>query len=159
MQQRLLVAVSVVEAIPDLDDSNPADGPGKESQEETTTQQTPPTTSHPADRPGIVEGEDNTQQDVEPEPDTISHPAVRPGSGEEDSEEEDDPTNQPQPDYTVITAPFTTADLIVEQKKDPELQPMFDAAAGPLPTEFVMKDDILYAVNLEPKQQEEPYKI
>ena len=49
--------ITPVEAIPDLEDSNPADRPGKESQEGTATQQTPPTTSHPAD---IVEGEDNT---------------------------------------------------------------------------------------------------
>lgn len=76
-------------------------------------------------------------------------------------------TDQPQPDYTVITAPFTTPDLIAEQKKDPALQSMFDAAAGPLPTEFVIKNDILYVVNLDQTDRknhtrllyQRPYKV
>jgi len=149
-----------VEAIPDLDDSNPVDRSGNESQQEAIPQQqAPPATPHPADRTGTVDSEDNTQQPERDTTPTHTYPADRPGSVEEDSVEEDNPINQPQPDYTVTTAPFTTADLIAEQKKDPALQPMFDAAVGPLPTEFVIKNDILYAVNLEPKQQEEPYKI
>ena len=75
---------------------------------------------------------------------------------DDNSVKEDDPTNQPQPDFTVH---FSTADLIAEQRKDPQLKPMWDAAANPLQTDFVTKNNILYAIHIEPKMKEDPHKI
>lgn len=64
-----------------------------------------------------------------------------------------------QPVYTIITSPFSSTDLIREQKADTSLKPLWDAAADPLQTDFVQKDSILYAVNLEHKPNENPYKV
>lgn len=136
--------ITPLEAIPDLDGPIPAERSGKGSQEET------------------IDAPQNNIQQLEHEPDTTptqTHPADRPGNVEEESVAEDNPTNQPEPDYTVVTAPFNTATLIEEQKKDPQLKPMFDAAANPLQTDFIIKNDILYAVTLELKEQENPHKI
>jgi len=48
-----------------------------------------------------------------------------------------------QPDFTVITAPFTTKDLIKEQKEDAALQPLWDRALDPLDPELVVRSNVL----------------
>ena len=58
----------------------------------------------------------------------------------------------------VITDPFTRADLIKLQQEDLELQPLFKTASDS-ESEYMVADDILYAINKEPVGEENPYKI
>jgi transposase InsO family protein len=45
------------------------------------------------------------------------------------------------------------------RKKDPTLKLCWDQAADPLTTTFIVKDKILYAIDPDPKQLENPYKV
>ena len=152
------------EDIPDLDDTNLADRPSKVSQDINNH-----STLHLADMPTSPL---ETSLDPESSPlgrelidssnpspfKDVPHSADRPGSVADETISQQT-NSQIQPDYTIITSPFSSADLIREQKADTSLKPLWDAAADPLQTEFVQKDSILYAVNLEQKPNENPYKI
>lgn len=59
----------------------------------------------------------------------------------------------------MVTAPFTRAQLIQEQQRDPNLKPLFQAAEETCPTQFIVKNGIIYAINLEPGPLEQPSKI
>lgn len=58
--------------------------------------------------------------------DTASSPNIPPSNPTVDN-----PTDI-QPDYTVLAAPFSTTDLVREQKADPTLKKLWDTAADPL---------------------------
>ena len=87
-----------------------------------------------------------------------TQPADRPGAVEETTTPEGRHC-QTQPDYTIITSPFSSADLIREQKADASLKPLWAAVADPLQTDYIHKNSILYAVNLDHKSNENPHKI
>lgn len=59
---------------------------------------------------------------------------------------------------TIITDPFTRADLIQLQREDKSLEQLFLAAEEP-ESDYMVSDEILYAINKEPSQDENPYKI
>ena len=58
----------------------------------------------------------------------------------------------------IITDPFTRKDLIEQQKADKNLQPLFLEARRE-GSEYAVRDDVLYGLNLQPKADENPYKI
>jgi len=59
---------------------------------------------------------------------------------------------------TIITDPFTRADLIKLQKEDSGLQPLFEAARDE-ESDYMVADDILYAIHNKASGEENPYKI
>ena len=76
-------------------------------------------------------------------------------SGEE-TETDDEEDRQDQ--TFIITDPFTRQDLVDQQKADDSLKPLFEAARLGNP-EYFVRDNVLYGENLQPKQDEVPYKI
>lgn len=97
------------------------------------------------------------QEDTLENPDPPT-PADRTESEAQGSEPEDRPGQIPKPKL-VVTAPFTRAQLIEEQQRDPSLKQLFQAAEDPCQTQFTVKNGILYAINLEPGLLEQPSKI
>ena len=97
------------------------------------------------------------QEDTQKNPDSPT-PADRRESETQGSEPADRPGQIPKPKI-VVTAPFTRAQLIKEQQRDPSLKQLFQAAEDPCQTQFTVKNGILYAINLEPGPLEQPSKI
>ena len=67
--------------------------------------------------------------------------------------------DQTTSDYTIITAPFSNADLRKLQDTDSSLAKMWEAAKDPLQTTFTVKQDILYQVDMDPKNNGSHYRI
>jgi hypothetical protein len=153
------------DTIPALDSANSADRPDKAEQTTPNTQpqarlclensSTPPVDTCPT---APSEAHHNTGSSSE------AHQRVRHSSSTHSSSSQPEGTDATveefhQPDYTITTAPFTSEDLKREQKADTALQKCWDLAKEPLPTEYIIKDDILYWIDPKPLQLDNPHKI
>ena len=148
--------------------SLPADRPGSEStqaEEEDDDTSSVPTLdpvnrdggastsgSLPADRPGSESTPTDEEDDDTSSVSTLVEDVT---SGEED--ENDDKVDRSEP-ANIITDPFTRSELVKQQKEDDSLKLLFEAARQGDP-EYLVKDDVLYGVNLQPKPDETPLKI
>ena len=107
--------------------------------------------SLPADRPGSESTPADKEDDDTSSVSTLVEDVT---SGEED---DDDKVDGREP-ANIITDPFTRSELVKQQKEDDSLKLLFEAARQGDP-EYLVKDDVLYGVNLQPKPDETPLKI
>ena len=80
---------------------------------------------------------------------------MQPREDQPESEESDTESRDP---VVIVTDPFTRQDLITAQKEDEELQPLFEAASDP-ESDYMVDNEVLYAINRNPTIEENPYKI
>ena len=80
---------------------------------------------------------------------------MQPREDQPESEESDTESRDP---VVIVTDPFTRQDLITAQKEDEELQPLFEAASDS-ESDYMVDDEVLYAINRNPTTEENPYKI
>ena len=161
------ISITSPEDIPDLDNTNVVDRPSSMSQDnsnistpclhQTAVADMPPS---PPETTSDFESAPRRQETLDSSTPSVSKDTPPPTkSAEKQTTAQEESNSLSQPDYTIITSPFTSADLIREQKADTSLKSFWDAAADPLQTDFIQKGSILYAVNLNHKPNENPYKI
>ena len=103
-----------------------------------------------ADRPC---GESTPAEEEDDDTSSVSTLVEDVTSGEEDEDDDKEDGREPA---NIITNPFTRSDLVKQQKEDDSLKLLFEAARQGDP-KYLVKDDVLYGVNLQPK--ETPLKI